>query len=84
MFYRKSKVLKFSCKIVFFVRQTSIKEYKENIMKQLTFAFIKEVNAEFIIQFPLNMKKELIKQMAIALIKVNKRGGGKNNDKLTD
>ena len=74
----------FSCKIVFFVRPFSIKEYKENIMKQLTLAFIKEVRAEFIIQFPLNTKKKLIKQMAIAIIKVNKKEEGKNNDKLTD
>lgn len=74
----------FSCKIVFFVRPFSIKEYKENIMKQLTLAFIKEVGAGFIIQFPLNTKKELIKQMAIAIIKVNKKEEGKNNDKLTD
>ena len=52
-------------------------------MKQLTL-FIKEVGAECIIQFPLNTKKELIKQMAIAIIKVNKKEEGKNNDKLTD
>ena len=53
-------------------------------MNQLTLAFIKEVGAEFIIQFPLNTKKKLIKQMAIAIIKVNKKEEVKNNDKLTD
>lgn len=53
-------------------------------MKQLTLAFIKEVGVEFIIQFPLNTKKKLIKQMAIAIIKVNKKEEVKNNDKLTD
>lgn len=51
-------------------------------MRQLLFEFIREV--EFIFQFPLNVKEELIKQMARAIIRVNEREGGRNNDNLAN
>ena len=54
-----------------------IKEYRENIMRQLSFEFIREV--EFIFQ-----KGELIKQMARAIIRVNESEGGKNSDNLAN
>jgi hypothetical protein len=54
------------------------------IMRQLSFGFLKEANAKFIIKFSPNIKGGLIRQMAIAIIKVNKKKGGNNNDSLTN
>ena len=53
-------------------------------MRQLSFGFVKEADAKFIIKFSPNIKGGLIKQMAIAIIKVNKKKGENNNDSLTN
>lgn len=54
------------------------------MMRQLSFGFVKEVNTKFIIKFPPDIKAELIRQMAIAIIEVNKKRRENNNDKPTD
>lgn len=46
-------------------------------MRQLSFGFVKEVNTKFIIKFSPNIKGGLIKQMATAIIKANKKKGRK-------
>jgi hypothetical protein len=53
-------------------------------MRQLSFGFVKEANVKFIIKFSPNIKAGLIKQMAIAIIKINKKKGDNNNDSLTN
>jgi hypothetical protein len=53
-------------------------------MRQLSFGFVKGVNAKFIIKFPPNIKTELIRQMAMAIIEVSKKRRKNNNGKLTD
>ncbi len=52
-------------------------------MKQLRFGFYQKGNRKRIIQFSLHTKKKLIEQMAAAIIRVNKQGGVKNNEKYT-
>lgn len=53
-------------------------------MKQLYFRFYQKGKTKLIIPFPLHTEEKLIKQMADAIIKVNKQIGGKNNEKLTN
>ncbi len=53
-------------------------------MKQLRFGFYQKGNWKRMISFPLHRKKKLIEQMAAAMIKVNKQGGGKRNGKYTN
>lgn len=50
------------------------------MMRQLSFGFLKEANAAFIIKFPPKIRGKLIKQMATAIIEVNKKTEEENND----
>jgi len=53
-------------------------------MRQLSFGFVKEANATFIIKFPSKIRGKLIKQMATAIIEVNKKREEENNDTSTN
>ncbi len=50
-------------------------------MRQLAFTFIRELHAKCIIKFHNDAKEKLIKQMAVAIMKIyRKKEGGKRND----
>lgn len=54
------------------------------MMRQLSFGFIKEAKATFIIKFPPKIREKLIKQMATAIIEVNKKTEEESNDSSTN
>jgi hypothetical protein len=56
------------------------RQSKERMMRQLSFGFLKEAKATFIIKFPPKIRGKLIKQMATAIIEVNKKTEKENND----
>ena len=53
-------------------------------MKQLAFAFMKEINKEVDIELSNEVEDKLIEQMAVALIQVNKGGKSENDDLTTE
>ena len=52
-------------------------------MKQLSFGFCEKAIDPLIIQFPASIKKQLIKQMAVAILKVTIQEGNPINEQLT-
>jgi hypothetical protein len=73
MFYEYRELM--SSLNVFFERESQSKDKGEG-MKQLPLEFRREL--KHIIIFPLKIKTELIRHMAIAMITVNKAEGGRN------
>lgn len=61
-----------------------IQARKESMMKQLAFAFMKEINKEVDIELSNEVEDKLIEQMAVALIQVNKGGESENDDLTTE
>ena len=51
-------------------------------MKQLAFEFVKEL--EYLIRFPPEVKRELLRQMAKAIWRVSQEEGGRINERFTD
>lgn len=51
-------------------------------MKQLAFKFVREL--EYIIRFPPEVERELLRQMAKAIWRVSQEEGGRINERLTD
>ena len=54
---------------------------KESMMKQLNFDFMNESNKEVDIEISSEIKNKLIEQMAVVIIRVNKGGKSKNDDR---
>lgn len=52
-------------------------------MKQLSFGFCEKAPDQLIIQFPASIKKQLIKQMSVALLKVTIQEGKLKNEQVT-
>jgi len=52
-------------------------------MKQLSFGFCEKGTDQLIIQFPASIKKQLICQMSVAILKVTIQEGKENNEQLT-
>ena len=53
-------------------------------MKQLSFGFCEEDKDHLILQFPASIKKQLIQQMSVAILKVTIKEGKQNNEQLTN
>ena len=52
-------------------------------MKQLSFGFCEKEPAQLILQFPASIKKQLIQDMAVAILKVIIQEGNQKNEQLT-
>ena len=50
-------------------------------MRQLTFEFVREL--EYVMRFPPEVEKELLRQMANAIWRVSQEEGGKIDERLT-
>lgn len=51
-------------------------------MKQFAFEFVKEL--EYLIRFPPEVERELLRQMAKAIWRVSQEEGGRINERFTD
>ena len=52
-------------------------------MKQLSFGFCEKESDQLIIQFPSSIKKQLIEQMSVAILKVTIQEGKLKNEQVT-